>query len=687
MTKHRNKPPAWLLVIATLLCGPAFGQVIATETQKLIASDGGSDDTFGIFIALDGNVAIIGARDDDDNGTDSGSAYVYTFDGGRWSETEKLVASDGASNDGFGRVVAIGGNTAIVGASGDDDNGDGSGSAYVYTFDGMNWAETQKLMASDGAELDFFGGAVAIDGNTAIVGAAGDDDNGSLSGSAYVYTFDGAGWRETQKLTPTDGSASDRFGFSIAIDGNVAIIGARDDNGTGSAYIYTFDGTRWVETQRLAASDGTFGNVFGETVAVSGDTAIVGASRDNENGFSSGSAYVFTFDGASWRETQKLTASDGLEQDQFGRSVAIDGTTVVVGAFGDDGNGPISGATYVYAFDGMSWAETQRIAPADLGENALFGFSVALNGDTTIVGAPRDDERSQNRGSVYVYALAEPSSQTAIRIEAEDMRLDTFRIEERDFASGDALINLKGPGFNGSATTAFAGTSGLYDLIVVYHDENDGDAMLTVSVAGIPIDSWTLDRGVPGGRQAETFNRFSRQVATGIVVSTGDEIAIDAVQGNWDHANVDYIELVLREPSQPQDRVRIEAENMQLATYRVEVLDFASGRALINLKGPGDNGSATTTFNGASGSFDVFVAYHDENDGQAMLTVTIGGVSLDSWVLDQRFPGGQQPMEFNRVTRRVGTSVTISTGDEIRIEGLQGNWDNANVDYIEFVEN
>jgi hypothetical protein len=273
--------------------------------------------------------------------------------------------------------------------------------------------------------------------------------------------------------------------------------------------------------------------------------------------------------------------------------------------------------------------------------------------------------------------------EAAVRIEAEDMTLDTYRRERKDFASAGEVINLKGPGEIGSATSNFGGEPGRYDVYVAFHDENDGPALLTVSIAGDTVDSWVLDRKVPGGEQAEDFNRFRRLVATNKVVLGGDEIRIEGVQGNWDHANVDYIEFVMVAPPEP---IRIEAEDMQLVTYRPETQGFASGGQLINLKGPGASGSATAAFEGKSGQYTVDVVYHDENDGQAELAVSIAGVTVDTWILEEKIAGGEQAEDFNRFTRRVAGSLTVNKGDEIRIDGLQGNWDHASVDYIEFTE-
>ncbi len=152
---------------------------------------------------------------------------------------------------------------------------------------------------------------------------------------------------------------------------------------------------------------------------------------------------------------------------------------------------------------------------------------------------------------LLVFAWGTAQSQTTVRIEAEEMTLDTYRVELLDFASNGALVNLKGSGYVGNATTAFPGASGDYDITVVYHDENDGKAQLSVSIAGANVDSWTLDKLVAGGQNPTEANRFSRQIAVDYSVNTGDEIRIDGLQGNWDHANVDYIEFSGSAPPPP----------------------------------------------------------------------------------------------------------------------------------------
>ncbi len=230
-----------LLALAALLL-PMVAAGATTEQAKLTASDGAISDLFGYSVSISGDTAVVGADGDDDNGTDSGSAYVFVRSGTTWSQQAKLTASDGAEGDLFGWSVSISGDTAVVGAHYDDDNGLNSGSAYVFVRSGTTWTEEAKLTASDGAEDDFFGRSVSVSGDTAVVGAYGDDDYGSYSGSAYVFVRSGTTWSEEAKLTASDGAAHDLFGISVSISGGTAVVGAHydDDNAfnSGSAYVY-----------------------------------------------------------------------------------------------------------------------------------------------------------------------------------------------------------------------------------------------------------------------------------------------------------------------------------------------------------------------------------------------------------------------------------------------------------------
>jgi glutamate synthase domain-containing protein 3 len=327
----------------------AVAQSLVNE-QKLTASDGAFGDEFGHSVAISGSTIVVGARADTIGGNlNQGSAYVFNRHGGSWVETQKLTASDGAASDQFGWSVAVSGSTIVVGAWLDDIGANlDQGSAYVFSRQGGGWVETQKLTASDGATRDHFGWSVTVSGSTVVVGAPGDD-------SAYVFNRQGGGWVETQKLTASDGAAFDFFGWSVAVSGSTVVVGSRGDAiganiNQGSAYVFNRHGGSWVEAQKLTASDGGAFDEFGNSVAVSGSTIVVGSPVDAIGGNpAQGSAYVFNRHGGDWVETQKLTASDGGALDFFGNSVAVSGSTVVVGAVTDDIGGNLyQGSAYVF---------------------------------------------------------------------------------------------------------------------------------------------------------------------------------------------------------------------------------------------------------------------------------------------------------------------------------------------------
>jgi hypothetical protein len=344
---------ALAMVFFFLFAPFSAGALTPIEVDKLVASDGASGDSFGYSVAVDGDTAVIGAVHDDDNGLDSGAAYVFSRIDGIWRQQAKLTASDGAAYDYFGVSVAVDGDTAVIGAYYDDDNGYNSGAVYVFIRSGDSWVRQAKLTASDGAGWDYFGVSVAVDGDTAVIGAHYDDDNGTDSGSAYVFGRSDGAWAQQTKLTAPDWAAGSYFGYSVAVDGDTAVIGAYGDydNGTnsGAAYVFGRSDGAWAQQTRLTAADGVEFHYFGRSVAVNGDTAIIGALGDSDNGSKSGAAYVFSRSGSTWVQQAKLTASDGAANDWFGVSVAVDGDTAVIGALYDDDNGSDSGSAYVFS--------------------------------------------------------------------------------------------------------------------------------------------------------------------------------------------------------------------------------------------------------------------------------------------------------------------------------------------------
>lgn len=376
---------------------------VGEQIYKLTASDGAASDRFGRSVAISNGKAIVGAYLDDDTGVDSGSAYL--FDVATGDPIAKLVPDDAAAADRFGYSVDISGNVAVVGSYFDDDDGPLSGSAYL--FDAVTGAQLAKLTASDAAGGDFFGASVGISGNTAIVGANGDNVHGSYSGSAYL--FDVITGAQLAKLLPDDGAALDMFGGAVAISGNTAIVGAQgdDDNGSLSGAAYLFDAVTGTQLAKLTPNDGSSGDYFGYSVAISGGTAIVGSINDSENGGLSGSAYLF--DVVTGIQLAKLTPTDGAAGEYFGVSVAISGQTAIVGAYGDRENGPFSGAAYL--FDVVTGVQLAKLIANDALPQDAFGWSVGISGASAIVGAHGTDTNTAYVGSAYVFTtVPEPSS-------------------------------------------------------------------------------------------------------------------------------------------------------------------------------------------------------------------------------------------------------------------------------------
>jgi hypothetical protein len=380
--------------------------------QKLTASDGAASDQFGSSVALSGDTALVGAYYDDVGANaNQGSAYVFTRTGTTWSQQQQLTASDGAANDYFGSSVALSGDTALVGASYD---AVGQGSAYVFTRTGTTWSQQQKLTASDGAADDYFG-TVALSGDTALVGAPHDDvgANGN-QGSAYVFTRSDTTWSQKQKLTASDGAAENYFGYSVGLSGDTALVGAYgDDVGAkglqGSAYVFTRTGTTWSQQGQLTASDGAAQDWFGYSVALSGDTALVGAFYDDVGANANqGSAYVFTRSETTWSQQAQLTASDGAAWDFFGYSVALSGDTALVGAYYDwVGANHNQGSAYVFTRTDTTWSQQLQLIASDGATYDYFGTSVALEGDTALVGAYGDDVGANtDQGSAYFYTFS-----------------------------------------------------------------------------------------------------------------------------------------------------------------------------------------------------------------------------------------------------------------------------------------
>ncbi|MBI4579451.1 MAG: FG-GAP repeat protein, partial [Planctomycetes bacterium] len=263
----------------------------------------------------------------------------------------KLCPADGAGYDEFGRTVSISGDYLLSGTHFDDDAGSNSGSAYVFHREGLDWLQQAKLVASDAAAGDRFGEVVAISADRAVVSAPFDYLGAINCGSAYVFRRDGAAWTQESKLVPSDGGANDEFGVSVSIDGGYALVGAHRHSDlyteSGAAYVYRLDGSAWVQEAKLTSSNPAAYDGFGISVSISRSFAIVGAYLQDLAGTNTGAVYVFHRDAGAWSQQAELTASDAANTDFFGWSVSLEGNDALVGAPYQDAAAPDGGAVYV----------------------------------------------------------------------------------------------------------------------------------------------------------------------------------------------------------------------------------------------------------------------------------------------------------------------------------------------------
>lgn len=377
--------------------------LVVTEQAKLVAPGGVSNDAFGYSVSLAGDTALVGSNNI------YGVARVWARSGSAWAQQATLTANGTPKADYFGRSLSVFGDTALIGAPWDGSGVfSGNGAAYVFVRNGSAWALQAKLTASDGVGGDFFGGSVSLSGDTALVGAS---DSGFNKGSAYVFVRTGTVWTQQAKLIASDGASFDHLGSSVALTGNTALVGApTDDIGTntdqGSVYVFVRSGTTWTQQTKLITLDGAKDDQFG-TVSVSGDTALIGASGDDiGTNTDQGSAYVFVRSGTTWAQQAKLIASDGASFDWFG-SVSLSADTALIGAPGGDiGTSKDQGSTYAFVRGGTKWTQQAKLLSSDGAAGDLFGASVSASGDTALIGAWGDDiGATVNQGSAYALLL------------------------------------------------------------------------------------------------------------------------------------------------------------------------------------------------------------------------------------------------------------------------------------------
>lgn len=399
-----------------------------SQRQKITSVPRGVGAQFGYAVAVSGTTMVVGARFDGTTAASAGSAFVYVLSGTNWTQQAQLLASDGAAFDKFGQSVAISEDTIVVGAYQADAPLANGGSAYVFVRNGTTWTQQQKLTASDGTANDEFGNSVAIIGETVIVGAHLTDlPSNSEAGAVYRFTRSGTVWTGVQKLIPTASPSGpilgDHFGESLATSGNRLVVGADHDDSpetaAGAVYVFVESGGGYILQQKLSISDGDNGDLFGFSVAIEGNTLVAGARDDTpiigQPAF--GAAYVFEFDGATWTRQQKLSASDGAASDHFGWSVAVSDNVVAVGARDDDTVvGPDAGSAYLFTRSGTTWTQQQKLVPVDSFNGDRFGASVALSFGNLVVGAAEKPLASPNgQGAAYVYVPGVTSTFLTVR--------------------------------------------------------------------------------------------------------------------------------------------------------------------------------------------------------------------------------------------------------------------------------
>ena len=587
------------------------------QVAKLTASDGEDVDLFGNAVAISRDTIVIGSIDDD-HGRDSGAVYVFTRDAaGTWTQSAKLTASDAAQDDYFGYSVSISGDTALFGAIYDDDGGDNSGAAYVFTRGASGaWTQSAKLTAPNAAAVEYFGGAVAISGETALISSSGDAVGGSESGAAHVFTRGAGGtWTHTAKLKASDAASGDRFGSSVAVAGDVAAIGSDSDDGfTGSAYTFARDSSgTWSQQHKLTAPDAAVDDRFGNSVAVSGDTALVGgilrlsviaysletkltASDASANATFSesvavsgdttvvgapgangerGAAYVSTRDASgAWSERVKLTASDAAAGDRFGNRVAIDRDTAVIAA--PQVGGGDTGAAYVFTRDASgAWTEQAKLRASDPAVQDYFGYSVAVAGDTVIVGSALHSTSVQRSGAAYVFTR-----------DASGTWTEQAKLVAADAGVGDAF------GYS-------AAVSGDTVVIGSYQDDDTADFSGSAYVFKRAAGVWSR-RTIFRASHAEEQDRF------GTSVSVSGETVVVGARGEDDVGSDSGAAYVFSVPFLGTESTLTASPSSGADNFGAEVAisgDTALVGAWTDDVGQGPNGSVFVFRRGTSGTW------------------------------------------------------------------------------------
>jgi hypothetical protein len=405
-------PVATLACASTLIPGGtarAFPETVQYEFQKITPTAGLPQDNYGFDVAMDGEFAVVGAPYDDTLGEDAGTAWILRYDGAQWTEVDQLLSSAGMPGDLFGFSVAIDQDVMVIGTPYSGEFGWLAGLASVYRYDGNSWNFDQFLYPADIETTDFFGGSVAVDGDVIVVGAASDSHSGLAdAGSAYVFRDVLGAWVEEQKLTAYDAEGGDTFGDAVAVDGTTIADGAPGDDGMGytdigSVYVFDFSGPSWGFTEKAYPPDPIREPGMGLDVALEGDLLVAGAWGDSSIAPLAGSAYVFERNG-TFGTGVELAPEQPLALDFYGMGVEVNQGRVLIGAARKDD----VGAAFLYEQKtGGGWKILRRFEATDAFSLCYFGISVALDGDRALVGARLMTGPAGATGAAYGFDVPE----------------------------------------------------------------------------------------------------------------------------------------------------------------------------------------------------------------------------------------------------------------------------------------
>lgn len=373
-----------------LLAGFLFVQVSWTvefvERARLAGPDATGDDRFGTEMAVSGETLAVTAPEH--GSARMGAVYVYVRTEEGWNLQAKI---DPPKARPFARAVALDGETLLVGGLEDRaaTGGIDAGLAFIFKRQGGSWAQSAELIPADAQSVHRTGNAVAIRGDTAVVAARDDEEAGQYAGAVYIFQRVGGGWNQVQKLTASQPEPNAQFGNSIAFDGERLAVAAMLENGLrGAAYVFKREGNTWMHQQRIVAPDPAGGAIFGRSIALEGRTLVVGRTDDHEAGPSAGAAFIFTEQADGWRFLQKLAGSDTKGFDQFGTALALSGGRILVGAPSASFNDmPTAGAAYLFERKGLGWAEAQRLSANDPATFSGFGWEVTLDNNFAGIGS------------------------------------------------------------------------------------------------------------------------------------------------------------------------------------------------------------------------------------------------------------------------------------------------------------